>query len=128
MEENNQYRSTIVVRTEVEFIHRYKDAPQEVNFLQNWHRHMLQLEIEMEVTHLDRELEFIMVKRCIDGLFSNNSIKVYYVDSSCETICKQLIGKLKEIYGDRDMVVTACEDGENAGRVYYSKAKTINSL
>jgi hypothetical protein len=113
------FSSTIVVKLEREFIHRYKDAPEDVAFLRQWHRHMLKLEIEIEVSHLDRELEFIMVKRYVNHLFNMNEIDLTYVEKSCETICKELIELLVKKYGERDMVITASEDGENGGRVYY---------
>lgn len=112
-------KSTIVVKLETEFIHRYKDAPEEVVFLRAYHRHMLQLDIEMEVFNDDRELEFILVKRDLQEVFNTGLIDVKYVDKSCETICKEIISLLIDKYGNREIIVTASEDGENAGRVYF---------
>lgn len=119
MDIDNNCVSTIIVTTEAEFIHRYMDAPAEVRFLRDWHRHMLKFNIEIAVNHFDRELEFIMVKRFVNELLTHE-INLNYVDTSCENICKELISKLIQKYGERWIVITASEDGENAGKVYYN--------
>ena len=56
-------KTFIQVRSSSEFIHFYPDAPEEVAFLREPHRHILQISAEIEVFTSDRELEFIIVKR-----------------------------------------------------------------
>ena len=112
------FRSTIVVRNQKEMIHRYEQAPEEVSFLREWHRHMLHIETEIEVTHDDRELEFIMVKDYIDQCL-DHMINLEYVEKSCEMVAKEIIAKLVERYGERAIECTVWEDNENGGRVYY---------
>lgn len=109
-------KSSIVVRTSFEGIHRFADAPQEVGFLREPHRHIFSVEVEMEVFHDDRELEFIMVKHNLNKfLFS----KPFGIRSSCEQMANEIIEFLVSIYGKRQMIVGVFEDNENGGRVYY---------
>ena len=109
-------KSSIVVRTSFEGIHKYSDAPQEVAFLREPHRHLFVVEVEMEVFHSDRELEFIMVKHNLNKfLFS----KPFGIRSSCEQMASEIITFLVGAYGERQMIVGVFEDGENGGRVYY---------
>lgn len=110
-------KSSIVVRTNFEGIHRYADAPQEVAFLQEPHRHVFYVEVEMEVFHDDRELEFIMVKRNLNKFLYT---KPFGIRSSCEQMATEIIRFLVETYGERQMIVSVFEDGENGGKVYYA--------
>lgn len=109
-------KSSIVVRTNFEGIHRYADAPHEVAFLQEPHRHIFTVEVEMEVFHNDRELEFIMVKRNLNKFLFN---KPFGIRSSCEQMATEIISFLVKTYGERQIIVSVFEDGENGGKVYY---------
>lgn len=77
----------IVVRTQTEGTHCYPDAPDEVAFLRNLHRHIFHIEAEIEVFHDERELEFFMVKRVIDDHLYN---PLRAPSSSCEQIARNL--------------------------------------
>lgn len=110
----------IVVRTQYEGIHRYKDAPEQVKFLRDYHRHIFNVEAKLEVFHNDRELEFIMVKQAINTYFDTflNEFDVYEMgDQSCEMIAENLIKFLKTKYGKRKIVVSVFEDNENGAIV-----------
>jgi len=85
----------IIVRTQFEAIHRYPDAPEPVNYLKEYHRHMFHVEAEIETFHDDRELEFIMVKHSIDK-YTSNSQNVGC--QSCEQIAKRISAFLKSSY------------------------------
>jgi hypothetical protein len=39
-------------------IHRYPDAPDDVGYLANNHRHQFKFKVSIEVFHMNRELEF----------------------------------------------------------------------
>lgn len=103
----------IFINTKFEGIHKYQDAPEEVSFLRFPHRHMFGVRVEMNVTHDDRELEFIIVKRKITSWLSNSQLN----NKSCEQIGKDIIMLLLQEYGSRDYVVTIDEDGENGAVV-----------
>jgi NAD+--asparagine ADP-ribosyltransferase len=115
------YKSTIIVRLQKEFIHRYKDAPEEVPYLAEYHRHMAFIEVELEVFHDDRELEFIMIKNELEHHLDYDYISLRWVDKSCEMVAKEVIDWLKGRYGERNITVSVFEDNENGGRVQYTK-------
>lgn len=85
----------ITVRTQLEGIHCYPSAPEEVAFLRHPHRHIFHVSAEIEVFHDDRELEFILVKRSIDEFLKGMpELK----NASCEMIAKSIREFLKEKY------------------------------
>lgn len=108
--------TTILVNTAFEGIHKYADAPNEVAFLRDPHRHIFHVCVEMEVFNDDRELEFIMVKHSLESYLQT---KPFGVRSSCETMAVMICQYLLSIYGDRKMSCAVLEDNENGGKVYY---------
>lgn len=110
-------KAFIIVRGDYEFSHLYADAPEEVAYLRNLHRHIFNYEVEIEVYHDDRELEFIMVKHRIDEFlsfrFENWSDK-----TSCEMMAQSIGQYLQTLYGfERDLTVSVFEDNENGAKV-----------
>jgi 6-pyruvoyl-tetrahydropterin synthase len=103
----------ITVKHQFEGVHCYPDAPNEVAYLRNNHRHMFHVEVEIEVTELDRELEFIMVKNDLQKQFVRN-----LDHKSCEMIATEIQSYLKSKYGShRKVNVRVLEDGENGAWV-----------
>ena len=112
---------TIQVKTEFEGIHCWPEAPEEVSYLRNPHRHIFKVEAEIEVMHDDRELEFMMVKHRIERV-----LRVHADDSgvwqmgrmSCEEVAELLFDHIHSVY-DKDrrsgryIRVGVFEDGEN---------------
>lgn len=110
-------KRSIIVRTSFEGMHQYKDAPEEVKFLRDLHRHIFYIEAEMEVSHNDRELEFIMVKRGIEKFIKDD---ILFSDGvSCEQMAEAIIKYLIYRYGERQMIVGVYEDNENGGKIYH---------
>lgn len=108
--------TTILINTSFEGIHKYEDAPNEVAYLRDPHRHIFHVNVEMEVFHTDRELEFIMVKHELDKYINKEP---FSLSSSCEKIATMICRYLLNLYGERRIICTVLEDGENGGRVYY---------
>ena len=108
--------TTIIVNTSFEGFHRYENAPEEVSFLRDVHRHIFHVNVEIEVFHDDRELEFILVKRRLDQFIKNHDSSL---NSSCEQIGKMICEYLTKTYGERKIICTVMEDNENGGRTYY---------
>lgn len=108
-----------------EGIHHYPEAPSEVSYLRDMHRHKFGVRVEMEVFNDDREVEFIMLKHRIGQYltqllsFDETSRLFNLGAASCEQVAKATVHKLLEWYGERDVVVTVDEDGENGAVVYY---------
>lgn len=119
-EEMTMLSRTIYVTFQQEFIHRYPDAPDEVAYLRDFHRHVAHIRVDIEVYHNERELEFIMVKHAISQYVSElvRTVK----DNSCESIAENIIEFVKKTYGDnRDIIVEVSEDGENGCVLMYTK-------
>lgn len=98
----------IVIRTQFPMLHYWKDAK---NFLKHEHRHMFYVECKLEITHNDREVEFIEFKEIIEDYIREcfwNKVLHY----SCEDICEILIGQFGLSY------CSVFEDNENGAEIW----------
>jgi hypothetical protein len=91
-------------------IHRYPNAPDEVAYLRNEHRHIFQYKVTLEVTHDNREVEFHMLKNELTGLFKSGVVKADY--KSCEMLASDVMDYLDKKYPGRYAQVDVSEDGE----------------
>lgn len=109
----------IKVRTQFEGFHRYPGASEidsRIAFLEDVHRHMFKVEVKISVDHLDRELEFFLVKWEIENFIKSGDMDY----KSCEMIATDILeGCLLPKYGDRYYEVVVSEDGESDGIVEY---------
>ena len=106
------------VETRFQGLHRWDDAPAEVKFLRNEHRHEFHVIVQVEQFHDDREVEYIMLKRWVDEQMDKWPYN--RGQSSCEMMADQLLQKLKEEYGqDRQYRIEINEDGENGALLEY---------
>lgn len=103
----------IYITTKIEGFHKYENAPDEVWYLRNTHRHLFGVKATIEVYHEDRELEFIMIKHQVDEMLKD--ILASSEDGvSCETIAEELYKRLKWFHGTtRAIQIEVNEDGEN---------------
>lgn len=119
--------NSIWVTTQKEGYHKWANAPDEVDFLRNTHRHIFYITTHCEVFHEDRELEFFMFKRDLEyvvndvwdrkGLNKQSS----GVGMSCEMIADSIYDKLSQKYQKRDMTIIVSEDNENGCNKVYPK-------
>jgi len=107
----------IWVTNQKELFHRYPDAPDEVSFLKNRHRHIFHFKTYIEVKHNDRDVEFIMFKKFIQSFLDN--FKAILCDKSCEMISDDLYEVIKEKYPEREVRIEVSEDGENGSLKMY---------
>lgn len=109
----------IKVRTEFEGYHFYPDAGKidnRIKFLENEHRHMFKVEIKISVTHLDRELEFFLVKWALQDFIQSGNQN----HKSCEMIAMDILDNhLLPNYGERYYEIVVSEDGESDGIIEY---------
>jgi hypothetical protein len=110
-------KSFIWVTTTFEGFHKYPNAPDEVEFLKNLHRHIFHVKVWIAVKHNDRELEFILFKRYIKKLIWNNELSE---NASCEMICDSLHQSIKKKYPKREIRIEVSEDGENGAYKEYA--------
>lgn len=98
----------IKIKTNFEAFHRYKNAPNAVDFLRDWHRHIFNVELTFNVVEANREREFFMTKQLIDKYIARN-YKGKRFEMSCEMIAEDLVNEFNcsEVFVD--------EDGENGG-------------
>jgi hypothetical protein len=101
---------SIIVKYQFEALHRWENCPfDEVKFLKHPHRHLFYVEAEKEVTHEDRDIEIIMLKREME-MFSKS--KYDYGNMSCEMIAIILLNEFNL------KTCTVLEDNENGAKVY----------
>jgi hypothetical protein len=112
-------KSYIKVRTQFEGFHHYPNAGDidpRIKFLEHEHRHMFKVEVKIEVTHLDRELEFFLVKWDLENFIRAGNIN----HRSCEMIAQDILDDLVSKYGrDRYYEIVVSEDGESDGIIEY---------
>jgi hypothetical protein len=113
-------KTYIKIRTQFEGFHYYPDAGSidpRIKFLENEHRHMFKVEAKISVEHLDRELEFFLVKWKLEQFIKSGNQN----HKSCEMIATEILEFLKNNYGVwRYYEVIVSEDGESDGIVEYT--------
>lgn len=106
-------KASIWVTTSFVGFHYWSDAPDEVDFLRNVHRHVFHVKVCVEVTHCDRQVEFFLLKKDVNKhcqeLFEGRTFPY-----SCEMIAQSLVGLLNQY---KVLWVEVSEDGENGARV-----------
>ena len=120
----SDYKKYIFVKFAKEGIHCYPEAGlrddlKDVSFLQYPHRHIFHFKVTIEVNQLNRDIEFIQLKRYCQNLYNGDILDLNA--KSCEMIAMQLIDNLKAKYNNRDIFVEVSEDDENGTIVQYFK-------
>jgi 6-pyruvoyl-tetrahydropterin synthase len=109
------------VQTTFTGLHHWKDAPDEVQWLQNTHRHEFHVTVKVSQTHDDRDVEYIMFKRALDEFISQIGEEredgQYLADKSCEMMATDIAEWVQRNYGNRRVEVEVLEDGENGAVV-----------
>ena len=83
----------------------------DVAFLGHPHRHLFKFKVHIEVTHNDRDIEFILFKRWCQNLYDQGTL---ILDSrSCEMIADELFLNIATKYPNREIWIEVSEDGEN---------------
>lgn len=93
-----------------EGFHSWPDAPDDVSFLRNNHRHVFDVKLGVEVSHSDRDVEFFQLQRKVAAYVDTN-FKGEMGHLSCEMIAKKLLVKFDACF------VEVSEDGENGAIV-----------
>jgi hypothetical protein len=113
-------KTYIKVRTDFEGFHFYPDAGTinpKIAFLEKLHRHVFKVEVKISVTHLDRELEFFLVKWALQDFIKSGNQN----HKSCEMMATDILQQhLIPNYGSqRYYEISVSEDGESDGIVEY---------
>lgn len=89
----------------------------EVSFLGYPHRHMFHVRIDVEVFHDDRDIEFILFKRELEGLYESGAMNLDA--KSCEMISDELADYVLHKYPGRRIKISVSEDQENGSYAEY---------
>lgn len=117
----------IKIRTQFEGWHCYPNAGKidpRIKFLESNHRHIFYIDVKIGVTHLDRELEFFLVKWKL-----NDFIKSGIFDhKSCEMIAVDILNDhIIPNYGpDRYYEIIVSEDHESDGIIEYLPSDKVD--
>jgi len=109
-------RVFVIVKSAFEAVHSWPECPiDEVAFLRHPHRHIFHVTVKIEVSHDDRDVEFIVFKRKV-----NEYLEAFYSGKdigreSCEMIAKEIISYFSEKYSIHS--VSVFEDNENGAEV-----------
>jgi hypothetical protein len=121
--ENMIKNRSIFVQFRKEGIHKYPAAAtdpklESVSFLGSPHRHIFHFRVTLDVFHNDRDVEFIMFKRELEGLYGNGTLQMDF--QSCEMLAESLIEYISKKYTGRNISVEVSEDGENGATLEYT--------
>lgn len=106
----------VVVNIEIEGLHKWENCPfEDVAFLRDKHRHNFRIRCEKKVSHEDRDIEIILLKRKIISYLTNKyGTPAQFGGMSCESIAVELLKNF-------DLkVCEVLEDGENGAIVEIS--------
>jgi hypothetical protein len=108
-------KKTVILDFNVEGYHHYVNAPKQVDFLRNKHRHLFQIRVGYSVMDLDREKEiFIQQNYLKEYLHESYGYPCQFNNMSCEMIAQDL---LEFILDDGGVWVEVFEDGLGGARV-----------
>ena len=89
----------------------------DVSFLGYPHRHTFHFKVWIQVTHNDRDIEFIQFKRWLENLYKGNLLQLDY--KSCEMMSDDLYDMISQRYPSREVWIEVSEDGENGSFIKY---------
>lgn len=112
-----QRTKLIIVRFQMPGFHRWEGANKEVNYLGFMHRHVFFFECGAEVTHNERELEFMTVAKEVkehlwDKFWHHDLDGLMFEGRSCESIAEEILDAFDYLEW-----VKVFEDNENGSVV-----------
>ena len=89
----------------------------DVSFLGYPHRHIFHFKVWINVTHNDRDIEFIQFKRWLEKLYNESTLTLDY--KSCEMMSDELYDIISQKHPGREVWIEVSEDGENGSFIKY---------
>lgn len=106
---------TVILDFDIEGFHYYPNAPKQVAFLENNHRHIFQIRAGLKVDNLNREKEiFIEQDKLKDYLIESYGSPCHFEAMSCEMIAQEL---LEFLLDDGGVWVEVFEDSRGGAKV-----------
>lgn len=112
----------VIVTNNFKGYHKYSNAPDDVAFLRNVHRHVFNVKTTIDVSHNERDIEFFQLQNSIEHFvqdtfaYSSQYIAGIYI-LSCESLAEAIVNHLRKIYPERHVRVEVWEDNENGAIV-----------
>lgn len=97
-----------IVRFDVPGFHCWPEAPGARNYLAQRHRHLFHVEVQLELRHHEREVEFHDLLDFARERMPGGEME----GRSCETMASELLHHIHERYPGRTVRVSVFEDGE----------------
>ena len=124
-------KTSIWVSFQKEGVHKYPAAASDpklaaVSFLASEHRHIFHFRVELEVFHDDRDVEFILLKRELEGLYNTGTLQLN--NMSCEMIARELLDYINQYYPGRDSTIQVSEDNENGCSLVYTRDMNTSTV
>lgn len=128
-------RRFVHVTSRAEGLHHWPGAPEQHDYLRAPHRHEFVAQLQVEVTHHDREIEINELARWLGLLWPNLAEQVRQTDAgplldfgaqSCETLAERIGHHVHRWYGaTRTVTCTILEDGiQGAGATLSPETST----
>lgn len=107
----------VVINAQIEGIHHWPEAFEEVSYLRYPHRHMFHIKMSVQVSHGNREVEIIRLKQRLIATLKTDwlSTKLGLCDFG-RMSCEDLGGYILSSFPEAD-TVEVLEDGENGAEV-----------
>ena len=84
----------MIINFDIEGYHQYPDAPEEVKFLRNEHRHLFRIKAGFQVKHNNRDKEiFIYTRKIQNYLVEKYEVPCVFHYRSCEAMAEQILTK-----------------------------------
>lgn len=122
-----QKKTFIYVPFIKEGYHRYPAADQDttlatgdeydVSHLAARHFHYFYFKVWVEVTHANRDIEFIQFRRWVEKMYADSVLEVDF--KSCEMLADDLYAKIAARYPNREIRIDVSEDNINGALVEY---------
>ena len=106
---------SLLIKTRFIGFHRWKDAPQDVAFLREWHRHIFHVHVLLRVSKLNRELEFFQVQTEL-----NDYLQQTWEGKSFEASCEMIADAIIKALSTKGLPIKSAmvsEDDENGALV-----------
>lgn len=117
--------TTIKVVNKVRGSHCWPDAPEQVAYLRDVHRHVFVFRTQVRVQHDERDIEFHMLQTHIYALlwagWGDSSLSLFcsFGTNSCESLARWL-GEALRVDGIDVQAVEVLEDDENGAEVVFA--------
>jgi hypothetical protein len=89
----------------------------DVSHLANKHMHYFKIRVWLQVSHSNRQVEFIQLHRWLENYYGDKALD--FGASSCEMIAEELIKSVAKKYPTCDIKVEVAEDDINGAVVEY---------